>query len=83
MLEDPAAKPDTTTCATPELFVFTDAALTPSTVGSVAAKVTSTPGIETPPKFLTVAVNVAVAPPTISDVLTELEIAMLPPTTVT
>lgn len=78
-----AAKPDTITCATPELFVLADATFNPSTNGSVAANETYTSDIGTPEKLLTVAVNVEVAPPITSEVLPELVSAMLAPITVT
>lgn len=83
MLALPAANAETVTVAKPEPLVTPVGALKPSTAESVAAKDTVTPDIACPNTSLIVALSVALAPPTISDVTPELVKAMLAPITFT
>jgi hypothetical protein len=83
MLALPAVNPDTCTVATPELLVTAVAALKPRIKGSVAAKDTDTPDMDTPSASLTAAVSVALVPPAIREVPPELVKAILAPTTFT
>ena len=83
MLELPAANPETATIATPDPLVTAVMALKPRTAGSVAANDTVTPVMGTPNVSLTVALSVALEPPTTSEETPELFNAMLAPTTLT
>lgn len=80
MLALPLPAPKTATVATPATLVTAVGAPRPRTAASVAAKVTVTPGIETPNTSLTVALRLALEPPTSSAGPPELLKAMLAPT---